>query len=98
VFWPQSFPDGKRIAFTCGEYWSGNEAQIWVANADGSEPIQLTTDPDTRSILPVWSPDGTFIAFNTDRYGEYELWVMKADGTDQAFLKAGPFSEIQWRP
>jgi Tol biopolymer transport system component len=31
---------------------------------------------------PVWSPDGERIAFVSDRYGDYEIFVMNADGTD----------------
>jgi len=44
-------------------------------NADGSSPTNLTNnaDPDMH---PSWSPDGTKIAFETSRDGNYEIYGM----------------------
>ncbi len=49
-------------------------------NADGTEVRQLT-DNDDWDWFPAWSPDGTRIAFESDRDGDDEIFVMKADGT-----------------
>ncbi len=58
---------------------------IWVANPDGSNPVQLTTSPGLdRS--PRWSPDGTRIAFASSRSGGSKMFVMDADGSDQRQL------------
>ena len=58
---------------------------IWVANADGSNPVQLTTAPGLdRS--PRWSADGTRIAFASSRSGGSKMFVMNADGSDQRQL------------
>lgn len=66
--------NGKLAYYFAGE--------IWVANADGSEARQLTASPGIdRS--PSWSPDGTRIAFASDRSGPAEIFVMNADGGDQ---------------
>lgn len=55
---------------------------IWVANANGSNPTQLTTSPGLdRS--PRWSPDGTKLAFASGRGGGSKLFVMNADGSGQ---------------
>jgi len=40
-------------------------------------------DRSASSVAPAWSPDSTKIAFLTDRRGEWEIWVMNADGSDQ---------------
>jgi Tol biopolymer transport system component/beta-lactamase regulating signal transducer with metallopeptidase domain len=50
-------PDGTRIAFV--HNWD-----IWVADADGKNAIQLTQTPE-HDVWPVWSPDSTMIAFGT---------------------------------
>jgi len=52
--------DGKRVAYVSDE--SGEEA-IWVRDADGGDPRQLTRENMGRLYAPLWSPDGTRIAF-----------------------------------
>jgi len=64
-------------------------------NADGSNRVRLTheelfTPRPPNNVSPAWSPDGRHIAFFTDRNSEpgsselkWELYVMKADGSDQ---------------
>ena len=42
---------------------------------------RLTDDPANDG-LPAWSPDGTHIAFVSDRGGKWAIWTMKADGTE----------------
>jgi hypothetical protein len=36
-----------------------------------------------NNVAPAWSPDGSQIAFLTDRTGHWEMWVMSADGSNQ---------------
>ena len=59
--YPVYSPDGARIAFGSNR---GGSMEIWVTQADGRNPVQLTNsvDPDhTQS--PQWSPDGSWIAY-----------------------------------
>jgi len=67
-------------------------------NADGTGRVRLT-ETSVRARLeqmvngempqswnnaaPAWSPDGSQIAFLTDRTGQWEIWVMDADGLNQ---------------
>ena len=54
---------------------------IFVMNADGSNPVNLTKFPN-NDFYPTWSPDGTRIAFISIREGKRELYSMAADGSD----------------
>jgi Tol biopolymer transport system component len=40
-------------------------------------------NPNWNNAAPVWSPDGSQIAFVTDRTGKWEIWIMNADGSNQ---------------
>lgn len=73
---PQYSPDGKRIAFEAG--FSGSE-EIWVANANGSNPLQLTSFGRWAG-SPRWSPDGRRIAFDCDASGNWDVYVIDAQG------------------
>src|SRR5690606_29393530 len=72
--YPSISPDGEAIVFS----WRGD---LWKVHADGGMAIRLTSHPanETRS---AWSPDGTRIAFMSDRTGSDNLYLMNADGTN----------------
>lgn len=74
-----------KIAFT--RFAAGNY-DIYSVDPDGSNESQLTTDPST-DFTPTFSPDGSKIAFASDRDGAsgvYQIYVMNADGTGQTRL------------
>jgi TolB protein len=61
---------------------------VWTIDADGTDLTRLTNSPQP-DFDPSWSPDGTQIAFRSERSGEPEIWIMNADGTGQRRLAAG---------
>lgn len=75
---PAFSPDGSRIAFVSAT--SGN-AEIYVMNADGTNPTRLTTDPQIDGD-PVFTPDGQSIVFHSTRTaGRQQVWAMSLEGT-----------------
>lgn len=80
-FWlPTWSPDGKQVAFASEDPESGT-TQIYVMNADGSVPVQLTTREGGNG--PVWSPDGVHIAYQAwidNRTGLYVVPVDRSTG------------------
>lgn len=83
--WPAWSPDGTRIAVQAGRYDRANPsastAHIWVVEVATGRATKLA--PHDRNYLdetPSWFPDGR-IAFQSDRSGRMEVWVMNADGS-----------------
>ncbi|OFW09339.1 MAG: hypothetical protein A3H96_07960 [Acidobacteria bacterium RIFCSPLOWO2_02_FULL_67_36] len=52
---------------------------IWTANEDGSSVLRVT-DNAARDVYPRFSPDGKWIAFSSNRYGGYDVFVVSAGG------------------
>jgi len=63
---------------------AGN-ADIWLVDIAMSALMQLTSNR-ALDINPFFSPDGAYIAFQSDRSGRLEVWVMKSDGSEQRQL------------
>jgi TolB protein len=68
--------------------------EIYVMNADGTDVVRLTYSAGTDAnpgagtdANPAWSPTGDKIAFESNRSGRPEIWVMNADGSEQVRLK-----------
>ena len=69
-------PDGKRIA-----YWGVNDTaqrDIWTVAVTGGPPVQVTDDPFI-DWDPLWSPDGDYLYFISNRKGVMSLWRVAID-------------------
>jgi TolB protein len=99
--------DGDEIAFTVSREGRG---ELWLMAADGTDRRPLTEglppgSDASGSRNPVWSPDGTQIAFSgefgrTEDQRQTEVYVMDADGTDMRRLTTNQsFDEASsWSP
>lgn len=87
---PAWSPDGTEIAFTHGDGFDADDnpvnEQVWVMNANGSNPHALTSGADPKDQVPDWSPDGSRIAFSSGQFGSEGIWTMNADGSNQRQL------------
>ena len=101
---PQVSPDGKSVAF-CMRPVSNDEehpkGSIWLIPFDGGEPRRITAGPGLDQ-SPRWSPDGTRIAFLSDRAerGKATVYVMRVDGgeAERCFDQQGDMGDLDWSP
>ena len=82
---PQLSPDGKQVAFvrTTTDVATGKRnADIWIVPADGSAAPRLFVGGDKSENTPRWDPDGSRIAFISNRDGDPQIYVANADGSN----------------
>jgi TolB protein len=82
--YPRWFPDGRRILFnTLPSEGSPSPGQIYIMNADGGNVRQITFEDEGGNGRAFPSPDGRFIAFNSNREDDnYEIYIMRPDGSE----------------
>lgn len=97
---PMWSPDGTQIAFTRDWKTTPFSTDLFVMDADGSNPVNLTNGVGTYNYMGDWSPDGFWILFISNRSGSLALWKMHPDGSDPqvVFNDAGPESGAAWSP
>jgi dipeptidyl aminopeptidase/acylaminoacyl peptidase len=73
----QLSPDGRRVAFTSDR---SGAWEIWIADPDGANAIQLTSLNARATGYPHWSPDGDDIVFHSNSEGQWEVYAIPAAG------------------
>jgi len=106
--YPDISPDGTKIAFRrriptdMGSH-NGN-SEVFIANRDGSQAFNLSNYPEHDG-WPSWSPDGTKIAFASEREREenWQIYIINIDRTGLTRLtefdcQGAEFAKPQWSP
>jgi Tol biopolymer transport system component len=83
-------PDGRQIAFIRANY--DEQWQIYVVNADGSNPQRLLNGAIPQQSEPAWSPDGTSIVFESSN----GIGVLSVDGSGWRMLALGKLFDPDW--
>src|SRR5258708_1213409 len=89
---PDISPDGKLVAFS----YLGD---IWVVETIGGIARAITSHP-AHDIYPVFSPDGRYLAFSSNRHGSYDVYVVPAHGGRPKRLTSDSASDLVcgWSP
>jgi Tol biopolymer transport system component len=66
---PTWSPDGRRIAFARG-------GDLWLVPSSGGRPTRLFGGRNTNETSPDWSPNGAWIAYESNRGGEAQIWII----------------------
>ena len=109
--WDESQQSDEQPGFDCSPSWSPDCAKVsgvtdrfgsddvYTANPDGSGFMVLTSFSEDE-FASSWSGDGTHLVFDTNHDGNWELYTIKADGTDAFRLTTSPGYDANpaWRP
>lgn len=78
-------PAGDRIVLDL-------QGTLWIRESDGTEAVAIT-DRFYDARQPDWSPDGSRIAFQSYRDGNWHLWSIRSDGSDPQQHTFGPYDD-----
>ena len=89
---PAISPDNSRVVYSFAE---GGVQHLYSVNMLAGDKKVLTSDGINN--WPCFSPDGKHIAFSSTRYGNFEICVMDADGSNPRRLTTNPLRDIRPR-
>jgi serine/threonine protein kinase/WD40 repeat protein len=93
---PSLAPDGRRVAFDQTNP-NGRMFGIWIHDLNADAVFRLTLDPSLNQ-MPVWSPDGKWVIYTSNRSRFNRLYRKSADGSgaEEQFVDLGATQEVCW--
>jgi Tol biopolymer transport system component/DNA-binding winged helix-turn-helix (wHTH) protein len=88
---PHISPSGDHIIF---QSWRSGSREIWAAQIDGGNPVQLTDNPGQSAGDPSWSPDGKFIAYDARLDSFAHIYVINAGGGKPRAITSGSYNDV----
>lgn len=85
---PQLSPDGTKIVFIS---LRSGDMELWKSDADGSNPLQITSFKGEWPGYPRWSPDGKWIVFHKPSGAYSQVYVIDSDGRNLHAITAGDY-------
>ena len=95
---PVVSPDGTEVAYTFTPRADLNRSEIRVASLESGAVRALTGTPRMHDSGPAWSPDGSRIAYTSERSGFHEVHLIERDGADDRQLTSAraDHGELDW--
>lgn len=90
-----------KIVFASDRERAYQVYDIYTMNIDGDHVQNLTNTPNIPESHPIWSPDGTMIAYLSGEYGQEDLFIMNADGSNKHNVSNTPAASERnpvWSP
>jgi eukaryotic-like serine/threonine-protein kinase len=93
-FVPRVSPDGKQVAFVSDD---GKDTAVWIYDVSGKSSMRRVTFAG-RNQFPIWSRDGQYIVFQSNRDGTEAIFHQRADGNGTAKRLTSPASGVSHAP
>ncbi len=86
--YPAISPDGKSVVF-------GYKGDLFKVSSSGGTAVPLTLH-EAHEYMPVWSHDGKWIAFASDRYGNFDVFIMPSEGGEATRLTFNSANDVPY--